>query len=110
MPRQLVGLVDRKGSKFRARLGALYLGVFDSERDAWDAIADAKATPFASWPESGSRRASSEARSRRLRSSKATGATASRSTPSSSTGPSGECARCTFKRCSRGSQSSRRTR
>lgn len=42
MPRKLTGQVDQAGNKWRARLRGGYVGLFESEKDAWDAIALAK--------------------------------------------------------------------
>lgn len=51
MPRKLTGQVDRVGDKWRARLRGAYLGLYDTEQDAWDAIAVAKRMQKAPEPE-----------------------------------------------------------
>jgi integrase len=43
MPRKATGQVDPVGDKWRARLRGDYLGLYSSEKDAWDAIKDALA-------------------------------------------------------------------
>jgi integrase len=41
MPRKATGQIDQVGDKWRARLRGVYLGLFDTEQDAKDAVQDA---------------------------------------------------------------------